>query len=52
MRIFSKVHKNFFLFFILIKPLAGYRNLCHKILVSHKNPGVLKRISLDKLQDK
>jgi len=42
---FSKVYKNFFLFFILTEPLALYRNLRHKILVSHKNPGVLKRTS-------
>jgi len=48
---FESIKKFFFCFFILLKPLVNYRNLRHKILISHKNPGVLKCISLNKLQD-
>jgi hypothetical protein len=50
MKVFSKVNKNLFLFFILTNPLVDYRNLRNKILVSNKDPGVLKYVLLNKLQ--
>jgi hypothetical protein len=50
MKDFSKIYKNFFFFFTLTNPLADYKNLHNKILVSDKNLGVLKYVLLNKLQ--